>query len=141
MLPLSVEYLIATLRQRVVGSPLVERLHLLGFRQVYEINFGGDSPDAHFANMRAYMWGKLKDWLTSGSIPDSDHRLEQDLAGPGYHLNKKDQLVLEAKESMQKRGVASPDDADGLALTFAQPVRIGGVQRGRWMPVGEHWAG
>ncbi len=28
---------------------------------------------------------------------------------------------------MQKRGVASPDDGDALALTFAAPVRFGGA--------------
>jgi phage terminase large subunit len=31
-------------------------------------------------------------------------------------------LVLESKADMQKRGQASPDDGDALALTFAQAV-------------------
>jgi hypothetical protein len=31
-------------------------------------------------------------------------------------------VVLESKADMQKRGQASPDDGDSLALTFAQPV-------------------
>jgi hypothetical protein len=30
--------------------------------------------------------------------------------------------LLESKADMQKRGQASPDDGDALALTFAQPV-------------------
>jgi hypothetical protein len=30
--------------------------------------------------------------------------------------------VLESKADMQKRGQASPNDGDALALTFAQPV-------------------
>jgi hypothetical protein len=30
--------------------------------------------------------------------------------------------VPESKTYMQKRGLASPDDGDALALTFAQPV-------------------
>jgi hypothetical protein len=30
--------------------------------------------------------------------------------------------VLESKADIQKRGQASPDDGDALALTFAQPV-------------------
>ena len=45
-----------------------------------------------------------------------------DLAGPGYHINWSNLLVLESKADMQKRGQASPDDGDALALTFAQPV-------------------
>lgn len=106
------------------GSPIVERLQVLGFSQVHEVNFGGESPDAHQANQRAYQWNKLKDWLLRGAIDPKDARLEADLTGPGFHLNKKDQLVLEAKESMLKRGVASPDDGDALSLTFAQPVSV-----------------
>ena len=45
-----------------------------------------------------------------------------DLAGPGYHINRSNLLVLESKADMQKRGQASPDDGDALALTFAQRV-------------------
>jgi hypothetical protein len=105
------------------GSPIVERMHTKGFDNVFEINFGGKSPDLHFANMRAYMWAKgVKEWLERGSLDKSDAKMEVDLTGPGFHLNKSNALVLESKAEMQKRGVPSPDDADALALTFAAPV-------------------
>jgi hypothetical protein len=71
--------------------------------------------------MRAYMWDKVKDWLLHGAIPD-DEKLASDLAGPGYHINRSNKLVLESKAEMQKRGQASPDDGDALCLTFAQAV-------------------
>jgi hypothetical protein len=48
-----------------------------------------------------------------------------DLAGPGYHINRSNLLVLESKADMQKRGQASPDDGDALALTFAHAVAAG----------------
>jgi len=51
------------------GGPVVNRLHQLGFRNVSEINFGSQSPDAHQANMRAFMWNRMKDWLIRGAIP------------------------------------------------------------------------
>lgn len=110
------------------GSPIVERLHTLGFRNVHEVNFGGDSPDSHQANMRAYMWSKGKDWLLRGRIPNDDdgptHRdsLGAQLGLPGYHINKSNKLVIESKENIVKRGEASPDDGDAFCLTFAQPV-------------------
>ena len=44
------------------------------------------------------------------------------LSGPGYHSNRSNKLVLESEQDMAKRGEASPDDADALALTFAQQV-------------------
>jgi hypothetical protein len=37
-------------------------------------------------------------------------------------------LILESKADMQKRGQASPDDGDALALTFAQPVEPAEVE-------------
>ena len=69
------------------------------------------------------MWSRCKEWLAHGAIDDKDERLETDLTAPGYHINKKDQLVIESKEQMAKRGVASPDDADALVLTFAAQVQ------------------
>jgi len=86
-----------------------------------EVQFGGKAPDTHYANMRSYMWGRMKDWLLRGSIPD-DGQLEIDITGPGYFHDKTDRLVLESKEDMKKRGLASPDYGDALALTFAQHV-------------------
>lgn len=103
------------------GAPIVERLHTLGFHNVHEISFGGKSPDHTKENMRAYMWARLKDWLQGGAIPDED-ALRTQLTRPGYHINRSNRLVLESKADMVKRGEASPDDADALALTFAQPV-------------------
>ena len=81
------------------------------------------TPDRSKANMRAYMWDKMKDWLLHGAIPD-DEKLASDLSGPGYHINRSNQLVLESKAEMRKRGQASPDDGDALCLTFAQPVAL-----------------
>jgi hypothetical protein len=111
------------------GSPIVERLKGLGFSNVYEVNFGGASPDFHCANMRAYMWKKTKDWLSLGCITDdaslpSDKSLCTQLSLPGYHINTSGKLVIESKESIQKRGESSPDDADAFCLTFAQPVAV-----------------
>ena len=124
------------------GSPIVERLHVLGYKHVHEVNFGGKAPDIHQSNFRAFMWNAMKTWLVKGGIPKDDVRLTQDLGGPGYKLDQKDRLTLESKESMQKRGVPSPDDGDALALTFAQAVKSGGMRRTqRWAPMPLTWAG
>jgi len=103
------------------GAAIVERLLTMGFRNVHEVNFGGHSPDLHCANYRAFMWRQMKDWLAKGAVPD-DERFAQQLGSPGYHVNRSNRLVIEAKQEMQKRGLASPDDADALALTFARAV-------------------
>ena len=104
------------------GAAIAVRLRALGFNNVFEVNFGGASPDPHYLNMRAYMWNQQKEWLMRGLIPPKDDDLEMDLTGPGFHINGSGKLVLESKQDMQKRGIGSPDDGDALALTFAQPV-------------------
>jgi hypothetical protein len=106
-----------------ISGAVGSRLRQLGHSNVIEINFGADSPDPKYRNMRAYIWGKMKDWLLTGAV-DSDPRLECDLIGPGYELDSKVRIQLESKDEMKKRGVDSPDDADALALTFAQTVAV-----------------
>jgi hypothetical protein len=123
------------------GAPYVERLQAMGFKNVHEVRFGSDSPDAHQANRRAYMWNRTKEWLgLAGCIDPTDTRLEFDLTAPGYHINRQDKLVIESKEDMQKRGVDSPDDGDALALTFA--ASVGSVRKkssGLAMPAEYAW--
>lgn len=71
-----------------------------------------------YFNRRAEMWGKTRDWLVTGSIPN-DPELEMDLTGPEYFFSAKNQIQLERKEDMKKRGLASPDCGDMLAMSFA----------------------
>ena len=52
----------------------------------------------------------------------SDIDLIDDMTGPEYDFHTKGQIKLESKKDMKKRGLSSPDHADALALTFAQPV-------------------
>lgn len=107
-----------------LGAGVVDRLHQLGHREVIGVDFGGRSsnPDLYL-NKRTEMWCKLADWLKSPvAIPD-DPELEQDLISPEYGFTgDRGQLVLEKKSDMKKRGLASPDLGDAVALTFAYPV-------------------
>lgn len=114
-----------------VGGGVVDRLNMLR-QPVVEVQFGGAADrsvasgegEVVYANKRAEMWGNMRDWLKGGSIPDSPD-LAADLTGVeyGYVLKEgRDAIQLEKKSDMKKRGLASPDLADSLALTFAYPV-------------------
>ena len=40
-----------------------------GVHNVFEVNFGlTHTPDRAKANMRAYMWDQMKDWLLKGAM-------------------------------------------------------------------------
>lgn len=71
-----------------------------------------------YFNKRAEVWGLMKKWLEAGQIPD-DPEFEADLTGPEYFFSAKNTIQLERKEDMESRGVASPDNGDMLAMTFA----------------------
>lgn len=107
-----------------LGAGVVDRLKELGYEQVEGVNAGEKAlEDDKYTNRRAEMWGTMRDWLkeTPCRIPDSDS-LHGDLIGPSYKFDSNSRLVIEKKEDMKKRGLASPDEADALALTFAAPV-------------------
>ena len=109
-----------------VGGGVVDQvrnLHLF----CYEVQFGGKDDvggaawgidGERYANKRAAMWGAMRAWLKGGAIP-VDPELKAQLIGPSYTYNIRNEIQLESKEDMMKRGIDSPDRADALALTFA----------------------
>lgn len=104
-----------------VGGGVVDRLRQMGF-DVMDINAGARAIDERrYTNLRAEMWGKMREWLNAGSLID-DQELADDLIGPEYGFDAQNRIQLEKKDDMKKRGLASPDSADALALTFARPV-------------------
>jgi hypothetical protein len=74
-----------------------------------------------YGNLRAQMWGDMREWLKTASIP-SDRFLKTDLISPMMKPDSKGAIFLESKKDMKSRGLASPDAADAIAVTFAFPV-------------------
>lgn len=104
-----------------VGGGVIDRLRQLGY-DVIEVQFGAKADDQKkYANKRAEIWARMRDWLAGGCLA-KDEALATDLTAVEYGFRPDDSILLESKESMKKRGLASPDDADALAVTFAQPV-------------------
>jgi hypothetical protein len=122
-----------------LGVGIYDRLMEQGFdsRVVVAVNFGGKpvEPVAFDengklaggpANRRAELWLNVRRALESErfKLPDSDS-LQADLVSCGYKLDSSGRLLLEAKESMRRRGVPSPDEGDAVALCFSEPAGSG----------------
>ena len=113
-----------------MGAGVIDRLRQLGVRNVFEVHFGGKGREAEWAsgqriataNKRSEIWASMRAWLAGGAIPD-DQRLHDDLVGPEYSYDAEQRITLERKKDMKRRGLPSPDDADALACTFAEPVQ------------------
>jgi len=104
-----------------LGYGILDRLKEQRYK-VRGVNFGWkSSKPAMWQNKRAEMWGDMRQWLRTASIPN-DRMLKSDLCSPQYKTNSSGAIALEAKKDMKARGLASPDAADALAVTFAYPV-------------------
>jgi hypothetical protein len=114
-----------------VGAGVYDILVEQGFGDIVTaVNFGS-TPFTSFgeeaggpANRRAEMWALSKEWLEDPagvSIPDKDS-LQADACAPSYSYNASSRLLIESKEHIRRRNLASPDEWDAVALTFAEPV-------------------
>ena len=104
-----------------LGAGIVDRLKEQRYK-IKGVNFGNKSSQpVMYGNKRAEMWGKMKEWLKSASIP-KDRFLKTDLISPMMKPDSRGTIFLESKKDMKSRGLASPDAADAIAVTFAFPV-------------------
>jgi hypothetical protein len=115
-----------------LGAGVVDRLKEQRYK-IRGVNFGSKAKNQiMWGNKRAEMWGAMRDWLKTGSVP-ADRFLKSDMIGPKTKPDSKGTLFLESKKDMRSRGLASPDAADAIAVTFAFPVasREGRVDKKR----------
>ena len=104
-----------------LGYGILDRLTEQRYK-VRGVNFGNKAKQSvAFGNKRAEMWNDMRNWLKSASIPQ-DRQLRSDLTGPTKKPNSSGTIFLEGKKEMRSRGLASPDAADALCVTFAFPV-------------------
>lgn len=104
-----------------IGAGAVDALREMGV-PVVEAQFGGKPIDDRYLNSRAEMYHMLYLWLREGGQIPRMPILKAELTGLRYQQDDKGKLKLDSKEDMRKRGMHSPDHADGLALTFYAPV-------------------
>ena len=106
------------------GSGIYSRLRELNI-PVVGIMFGqrADEDDL-YANKRAEMWFRMRDWLEDAPVRlPPNMALSSDLSAPQAKVFESNgRRALEKKSDMKKRGVKSPDLGDALALTFAVSV-------------------
>ena len=107
-----------------VGGGVYDILKDRGFKEVVRgVNFGEKAiNDERYANKRAEMWDKIREWLDDDVELPKDEDLFDELTGVNKKYDFRGRLVLEEKEEIKKRLGRSTDKSDALALTFAEPV-------------------
>ena len=133
-----------------VGGGVVDQVRHMQLH-CFGIQFGGKPAQTtewntlgeKYANKRAEMYGSLRSWIRTGALP-KDADLREQLLSITYTFNPKDEIILTSKEVMIREGKPSPDDVDGLCLTFAVPIEEKATRYGGYehlvvpAPVGEY---
>lgn len=106
-----------------VGAGVFDRCLQLGL-PVWEVQFSGRAPDRQYANMRAYIYGRLNDEIKRNlAIPEHDTKLEEELVVQEFfYTTKSNQIILIPKDDIKKTLGRSPDRSDALALTYAMHI-------------------
>lgn len=123
-----------------VGAGVVDRLRQLGRKPIPVNSSMRAQKEEEYINKRIEMWDLMREWFTEGAAIPDDPDLRDDLIGPEYGFRETNgKKYLESKKDMKARGLASPDIADALALTFAQKVtRKGDRAMRRSRPAQQH---
>jgi len=112
------------------GSGVYSRLVELGFEsKVYSVKFSESAQNLHdltgqleFANMRAYLFWAVRDWLNPINKIESclppDQLLTQELIEVRYVIQSNGKIIIEPKEDIKTRLSRSTDRFDSLANTF-----------------------
>lgn len=102
------------------GVGVVDALRQVG-RDPIEVYFSGKSNDPRYFNKRSEMYFEMAKWIKAGGALPDDKELAEELCAATYSYQG-DKFRLDDKDDIKKTIGRSPDIADALALTFAQPV-------------------
>ena len=104
------------------GTGIVSIGHTMGRKDWQIVWFSDRSVDPGCLNKRAEMWDQMRQWIKDGGCLEGSDTIRADLTGVELVPRLDGKKQLESKEHMKQRGLASPNEADALAITFAFPV-------------------
>lgn len=87
------------------------------------VGIGGaesSSENTRFANLRAEMYWRAREWILNGGKLLKDQDWNQ-LLNIKYKVDSSGRLKIMSKEEMLREGIDSPDIADAFVLTFGRP--------------------
>ncbi len=106
-----------------LGAGVADRLRELGL-PIIDVNVA-EAPalGMSYPKLRDELWFESRAWFETlkPSIPKTDYgkELVEELVSPLMEIDQKGRNKAESKLDMKRRGVASPNMADALNLTFA----------------------
>ena len=111
------------------GAGVYSRLQELNYTNAYSCKYSESAKGLHditgeykFANMRAYLYWCIRDWLNpkngySPALPPND-KLTEEMTDTHWKFQSDGSILIEPKEKIKERIKRSPDYMDSLANTF-----------------------
>lgn len=111
------------------GAGVYSRLEELEYEEAFSCKFSEGAKNLHdvteqysFANMRAYLFWCVRDWLNpkngyNPALPPDD-ALAEEATEIHWKFQSDGRIIIEPKEEIKKRLKRSPDKFDALANTF-----------------------
>lgn len=104
------------------GAGWIDAMSGLGY-SAFDVQFASKPYNPKYFNKRAEIWFEGCEWIKSGGCLPNIPELVGELTIPTYTF-KGDKLILEDKEQIKARLGRSPNYADALFTTFAEPYNV-----------------
>jgi hypothetical protein len=106
-----------------VGKGIYDRLNETGlFNKTYGVIFGSKADDQErFFNKKAELYWKAREWILKGGKLIENEAWKEALT-IRYKIQSDRKIKIEPKESLLKKGIASPNVWDAFALTFIEDL-------------------
>ena len=114
------------------GTGWIDQLEALGRTPIGVVYSAAARNERRYYNKRTEMHFELADWVKAGGCLPDDPELVEELSALTYTFDKKGRMQLVEKDQVKDVIGRSPDKADALAQTFAEPVAGLGVVGSGW---------
>jgi hypothetical protein len=106
-----------------IGNGVAPRLKELGI-PAFSVIVGSTSEKEGYANIKAQAFQEAHDWMVNlgGKLGYGEWNQLQEVA---FKVRSDKNMIIESKDELRARGVASYNDADAFMLTFANVGMIG----------------
>jgi hypothetical protein len=119
-----------------IGGGVVDRLWEQRVKGIQAFHGGvaANEPD-RFVNRRSEVWWNFRELMEDGRIDlapaGEDDDLKAQLGAIKWGLDSKGRIAVETKKEMAKRGLPSPDHADGAVMSAVRSVQMPQRENGR----------
>jgi len=118
-----------------LGDGVYHRARELGFPVKPVLQSGKSPRPVAYFNLRAYLYGEIRDWMTNGGSLPSDEQLKDELSNTLFTYSPSMSIQLLSKKQLKSKGIKSPDILDALSFTFAEKAFQSELTRVSPLPV------